>query len=63
MKRKRAIIESVYDQLENISQTCSELVEHNRHRGVVNFAVNLVTGLIAHSRQPKKPSLHIDHWS
>ncbi|WP_019010728.1 IS982 family transposase [Deinococcus aquatilis] len=50
--RKRAIIESVIDQLKNISQ-----VEHSRHRSPVNFMVNLVCGLIAYSRQPKKPSL------
>jgi len=50
--RKRAIIESVIDQLKNISQ-----IEHSRHRSPVNFMVNLVCGLIAYSRQPKKPSL------
>ena len=50
--RKRAIIESVNDQLKNISQ-----VEHTRHRSVANFMVNLVSGLIAYTRQPPKPSL------
>ncbi|WP_353542433.1 transposase, partial [Deinococcus xinjiangensis] len=53
--RKRAIIESVIDQLKNISQ-----VEHSRHRSPVNFLINLVCGLIAYSRQPKKPSLTSD---
>lgn len=50
--RKRAIVESVIDQLKNISQ-----IEHSRHRSVTNFLVNLLCGLIAYSRQPKKPSL------
>jgi hypothetical protein len=50
--RKRAIIESVVDQLKNISQ-----IEHARHRSPTNFLVNLVAGLIAYCHQPKKPSL------
>lgn len=50
--RKRAIIECVNDQLKNISQ-----IEHSRHRSVLNFMVNLICGLIAYARQPKKPSL------
>jgi hypothetical protein len=53
--RKRAIIESVIDQLKNISQ-----IEHSRHRSVVNFMVNLMSGLIAYAHQPKKPSLGRD---
>ncbi len=53
--RKRAIIETVFDQLKNISQ-----IEHTRHRSVNNFVVNLVCGLIAYCHQPKKPSLHLD---
>jgi hypothetical protein len=50
--RRRAIVESVIDQLKNISQ-----IEHSRHRSVVNFLVNLLCGLIAYAHQPKKPSL------
>jgi hypothetical protein len=50
--RKRAIIETVIDQLKNISQ-----IEHSRHRSVANFLVNLLCGLIAYAHQPKKPSL------
>ena len=53
--RKRAIIETIYDQLKNISQ-----VEHTRHRSPVNFLVNLVAGLVAYCHQPKKPSLDLD---
>ena len=52
--RKRSIIETINDQLKNISQ-----IEHSRHRSFVNFFVNLIAGLIAYCLQPKKPSLHI----
>lgn len=52
--RKRALIESVNDQLKNISQ-----IEHSRHRSVTNFMVNLVAGLAAYVLQPKKPSLNL----
>jgi Transposase DDE domain len=50
--RKRALIETVNDQLKNISQ-----IEHSRHRSLTGFMVNLVGGLIAYTFQPKKPSL------
>ncbi|MEP0809666.1 transposase [Trichocoleus sp. ST-U2] len=56
MLRKRAIIETVIDQLKNISQ-----IEHSRHRSPVNCLVNVVCGLIAYCHQPKKPSIAIDH--
>ena len=52
--RKRAIVETIIDQLKNISQ-----IEHTRHRSVTNFLVNLLCGLIAYCHQPKKPSLHL----
>ena len=52
--RKRFIIETVNDQLKNISQ-----IEHTRHRKPLNFAVNLIAGLIAYQKQPKKPSLNL----
>jgi hypothetical protein len=53
--RRRAIIESIIDQLKNISQ-----IEHSRHRSVSNFIVNVLCGLIAYCRKPKKPSLNLD---
>lgn len=53
--RKRAIIESVNDQLKNVCQ-----IEHTRHRSPFNFLVHLLAGLIAYCHQPKKPSLHLD---
>jgi hypothetical protein len=52
--RKRAITETIIDQLKNISQ-----IEHSRHRSPINFLVNLLSGLIAYCHQPKKPSLHL----
>ena len=52
--RKRSIIETINDQLKNISQ-----IEHSRHRSPINFLVNLVSGLIAYSHQTKKPSLNL----
>ena len=52
--RKRAIIETVNDQLKNISQ-----IEHTRHRSPANFLINLLSGLIAYCHQEKKPSLKI----
>jgi hypothetical protein len=55
--RKRAIIETIYDQLKNICQ-----IEHSRHRSPMNFLVNLVAGLIAYCHQPKKPSLDLDPY-
>ena len=51
--RKRAIIESVIDQLKNISQ-----IEHARHRSPINAFINIIAGLIAYCHQPKKPSLN-----
>ncbi len=53
--RKRAIIESIIDQLKNISQ-----IEHSRHRSPANFVVHLIAGLLAYSHQGKKPGLHLD---
>lgn len=50
--RRRAIIETIIDQLKNISQ-----IEHSRHRSVASFIVNVLCGLIAYCRQPSKPSL------
>lgn len=55
--RKRSIIETVNDQLKNISQ-----IEHSRHRSIYNFMVNMLCGLIAYTLQPKKPTISgIEH--
>ena len=54
LTRKRAVIETIIDQLKNISQ-----ILHTRHRSTINFAVNLIAGLIAYTWQAKtiSPSL------
>lgn len=52
--RKRFIIETITDQLKNISQ-----IEHTRHRSPTNFAVNLIAGLVAYSHRPKKPAIRL----
>ncbi len=53
--RKRSIIETINDQLKNISQ-----IEHTRHRSLTGFMVNLSGGLIAYTYHEKKPSLKIN---
>ena len=55
MLKCRSLIETVNDQLKNLSQ-----IEHTRHRSVFNFTVNLMAGIIAYCLQPKKPSIKID---
>lgn len=53
--RKRAIIETVNDELKNVCH-----IEHTRHRSIENFAVNLFAGLIAYNLLPKKPEMNIE---
>jgi hypothetical protein len=55
LARKRSIIETINDQLKNISQ-----IAHTRHRSPLNFLVNLVAGLLAYTFQDKKPAIHFD---
>ena len=50
--RKRAICETIIDQLKNIMQ-----IEHSRHRSPKNFLTNLFSALIAYNFTDKKPSL------
>ena len=52
--RKRALIETVNDELKNICQ-----VEHTRYRSFDNFVINLLSGLIAYSFFDKKPSINL----
>ncbi|SFU96562.1 IS982 family transposase [Xenorhabdus koppenhoeferi] len=56
MLAKRFIIETINDQLKNITQ-----IEHSRHRSLHGFMLNLLGGLIAYCLKPKKPSLNITH--
>lgn len=53
--RKRVIVETVIDQLKNISQ-----IEHSRHRSPINCMVNILAGIAAYCVQPKKPSLNLN---
>ena len=53
--RKRALIETIFDQLKNVCQ-----IEHSRHRSPTHFLVHLLAGLAAYCHLPKKPSLHLD---
>ena len=50
--RKRYLIETINDQLKNVSQ-----IEHSRHRSPINFVINVLAGLTAYMLQPKKPAL------
>ena len=56
--RKRAVIESVNDELKNIAQ-----IEHSRHRSVCNFMVNAVSAIAAYCFFPKKPSIAVETYS
>ena len=53
--RKKAIIETVNDELRNIAQ-----VEHSRHRSFDNFIVNLLGAISAHCFFPKKPCICVE---
>lgn len=53
MLRKRALIESVNDELKNICQ-----IEHTRHRSFDNFIINILSALAAYSFFDKKPSIN-----
>ena len=53
--RKRAIIETVNDELKNICQ-----IEHTRHRSINSFLLNILGALAAYSFFPKKPSINLD---
>nr|WP_223823886.1 transposase [Candidatus Enterovibrio escacola] len=52
--QKRLIIETVFDQLKNISQ-----IEHSLHRSCISFMVNLLAGFISYSFQLKKLNIKI----
>jgi len=55
MLRKRSVIETINDELKNMCQ-----VEHSRHRSFGNFITNLLSGLVAYSFFPKKPSIKFE---
>ena len=51
---KRAIIETVNDELKNIAQ-----VEHSRHRSFDNFIINLLGVIAVYCLFPKKPCVNV----
>ena len=51
---KRAVIETVNDELKNIAQ-----VEHSRHKAFDNFIVNLFSAIAAYCCFPKKPCINV----
>lgn len=55
MLRKRALIESVNDELKNIAQ-----IEHSRHRSFENFITNALSAIAAYCFFPKKPSISVE---
>ncbi len=54
MLSKRFIIETINDQLKNIS-----FIEHSRHRSMNGFMLNLLAGLVAYCLKKNKPSLNL----
>lgn len=54
MLSKRYIIETINDQLKNISY-----IEHSRHRSFSGFMLNLVAGLVAYCLKDNKPHIEI----
>ncbi len=56
--RKRAIIETLNDELKNIAQ-----IEHSRHRAIHNFIVNLLAGIAVYCLFPKKPTINMQLYT
>ena len=54
MLSRRFIIETINDQLKNISQ-----IEHSRHRSPNGFMLNMLAGLVAYCLKESKPTLNI----
>ena len=53
--RKRALIETVNDELKNIAQ-----IEHSRHRSFNNFIANALSAIAAYFFFEKKPSIDVN---
>jgi len=52
---KRALIESINDELKNIAK-----IEHSRHSSFPNFIVNLIGGIAVYCLFPKKPMINLE---
>lgn len=55
MLRKRAVIETINDELKNICD-----IEHSRHRSIHNFLMNLIAALGAYCFFDKKPAIRFE---
>lgn len=53
--RKRALIETVNDELKNIAQ-----IEHSRHRSFNNFIANALSAIAAYCFFENKPAIDVD---
>lgn len=53
--RKRALIETINDELKNIAQ-----IEHSRHRSFSNFIANALAAIAAYCFFDKKPAMNVD---
>jgi hypothetical protein len=51
---KRYIIETINDQLKNISQ-----IEHSRHRSEIGFMLNVISGIVAYRLKEQKPRIKL----
>ena len=51
--RKRALIETINDQIKNLQQ-----VEHTQYRSLINAMVNVLAALVPSTHQPRKLSLN-----
>jgi len=54
MLSKRYIIETVNDQLKNISK-----IEHSRHRSETSFMLNIISGIVAYCLKKKNPCIKL----
>jgi hypothetical protein len=54
MLSRRYIIETINDQLKNISY-----IEHSRHRSMNGFMLNLMAGLVDYCLKKDKPRLNL----
>ena len=54
MLSKGYIIETVNDQLKNISQ-----IEHSRHRSETGFMLNVISGIVAYCLKKQKPRIKL----
>lgn len=52
--RKKALIETVNDELKNIAQ-----IEHSRHRSFNNFITNALSAIAAYCFFEKKPAIDV----